>query len=387
MQEPKFNPKTKNSGSSFRSFLDCKISEAKTLRVYAIVNLGLEEVAREELERFSQQLGINFDGLEVHRGGIEFNASSADFQKLTEVAQTPTRFLIRVCEFIARDFPKLHKRLKTIPFASLFDGAELSEVRVATHGSRLKMKKRIAEMTEKSVKHALKSAVSQKKPAVAVFVRIENDLVVVSIDLEARLRHKTGERKDVGTASLRETYAAAMIQTLLQEVPKGTKINWLEPMAGTAVFIREYLRCSSAANLTTVLLCDTDSQQRRRLSQAVSLKVINEQLKISASWEEMQNSLVLTTGNDQLKNKEIRVLFINPPWGVRLRNGYDTPAKQARLILELERRFRPDFLSLLLPQIGGNELKLEPTDLYEFKNLPFKSGGIPVVARFYRRKE
>ena len=101
---------------------------------FAIANPGLEDLVEHEVVNLwpaSQP--------QAERGGITFQVTLGDLHRRLPELRVATRVLIRVAEFVAKDFPKLHKRTLALGWRHwLAKDAEV-KVKVASQASRLKI--------------------------------------------------------------------------------------------------------------------------------------------------------------------------------------------------------------------------------------------------------
>lgn len=224
---------------------------------FAIANPGMEKLVRREIEEILQ-------GRELIEtvGGVQFQARVESVYRGQPRLKTVNRLLLRIDQFGVRDFQKLFRKIKGLPWKSWLKPGVGLRARASSHASRLKIKKGI----ERTILDAFSEVVKAKpQTELLVLARVEDDICTLSLDLSGELLHKRGDREEVGVAPLRETWAAGMLTRVWEIVTADKELrekfsrswHWIEPMAGTAVFAREALKgredLSADANWTSEL--------------------------------------------------------------------------------------------------------------------------------------
>jgi putative N6-adenine-specific DNA methylase len=239
---------------------------------------------------------------------------------------------------------------------------------------------------------------------------------MISVDASGELMHKRGDREEVGRAPLRETWAAAVVQRLRALLDRTAESSWMwiEPMAGTAVFAREWRAerpqrdwalgrmilfrqhaelASESDHTAHVTLsvdpiahwCFAESNPARRQGLKVWLAE-EESATLADSSRQLGEILngVLASSSSRIQAALPRVVVVNPPWGVRLKSPEAVPtrAKQAEFLEDLEKNFGPAIVAVVFPRTREG-LAGAPAGWREMKPLQFKVGGLPVVARFF----
>lgn len=396
--------------SSISAWPNRKLDASDVVTAFAIANPGLEELVEDEV----RILWPSSDP-KTERGGVNFQVQIGALQSRLAELRIATRVLIRVAEFTAKDFPKLHKRTLALAWSHwLADAAEI-KVKAASQASRLKIKKRIEDVVAEAIAEARgQRPRSAASPVAQIYVRLDQDRVMISADACGELMHKRGDREDVGRAPLRETWAAAVVQRLRGLLSRSAHSQWvwIEPMAGTAVFAREWRadRPKRDWTLGQVILvnsktesdsssrevsqssarvqrwCFADSNPARRKALAAWLAG-EPSISIAESQKQLAATLAESTGLAEASRDEFRVVVVNPPWGVRLQSpeAVNTRSRQVAFLEGLEQSFRPAVVAVIFPRTREG-LAAAPAGWRELKPLQFKVGGLPVVARFFEVK-
>lgn len=391
--------------------LPARLSDATIGRFFLIVSPGFEADAERELRGHLAGSGFE-ETVKKEKGGVSFEAALRTVLAVQPKLKVVTRVLLRIAVFGAKDFPKLHRKIQGLPWKTWLKPGVTIRARAASHRSRLRIKKRIEIVAEEAVAEALGIPYQEESagPQILCLLRLDDDVATVSLDLSGELLHKRGDREDVGKAPLRESFAAAVVERSLEHLKaSGKTFEWIEPMAGTGVFLHEYLRSegllaepdvakrtfagveflaiqtskkyeSAAAPLMAVTpkpnvklftrytLIETHTEQRARASELAPKGLPIEVLASASAWA---------------SGEEPRFIVVNPPWGKRLKAGAtDTTAKQEEFLLGLEAQFAPAFVACVMPALGRRPRL--PKGWEQAASVRFRAGGVLVAASFFR---
>jgi putative N6-adenine-specific DNA methylase len=179
---------------------------------FATVAQGLESLAAEELER----LGAN----SVQPGfcGVAFTGDSALLYKVNLWARLPFRILQTLREFPCQDAEDLYRGIQTLNWQAHLTPEQTLAVKATgknrqlnhTHFTALQVKNAIVDQQQQRCHE--RSSVDPQTPDVLVNVHIYRDVCTVSLDSSGSSLHRRGYRPAVGTAPLKESLAAALIQ-------------------------------------------------------------------------------------------------------------------------------------------------------------------------------
>ena len=389
------------------SFPRTQVTADLPMSFYLIVTPGLEEVAEAELREWLPELG----DVRRERGGLSFETGLAAGFELNRALKTPTRILLRLAEFGCRDFPKLFKKMNDFPWQDwVFDKAPV-EFRASSHGSRVKMKKRIeetcAEARAKNQKARGKEgpAASDKEP-LQMLVRLENDVCTVSLDTSGEILHKRGERPLVGDAPLRETSAAALLRLLAgaAPVPEGGA-ELVDPMMGSGVFLLEAASLGSLASerafaFETLVPLRRPGWKPGRLERRASgspfaklvgyeqdektFRAAKENLSAASIAAELKNEDFFAAAPLDRGRRE-RWVIANPPYGERLKVEGRLRDYYLELARVTEKSVAPGRVCFLLPEKVQPEKLPWPREWRLKASRRFSNGGIPVAALVFAR--
>lgn len=437
--------------------LDPTLRAEQVATFFFIVTPGLEDAAWAEVSGAFQVTAAAPGVFRLH-GGIQLDATWQQVATLQPQLRSVSRILVRVDQFGARDFQKLHRKLKGMPWKDwLADGVRL-QFRAASEKSRLRVKRAIEETARDAFTEAVgaeKTEAGDESQELLCLIRVESDIATISLDVSGELLHKRGDREDVGKAPLRETYAAAALAIVEEAVRADAELmktaeepwQWIEPMAGTAVFLREALGRSpgpavrrhyaletcfriealvlqsmasgdepgfeavagsgslgAAAtdgllgilNFQSAVVIDNDTEQLARAEQGLrsGAKVQSgRSLPIQFLNSPDEDVAGLSAGtvaeiNKAESNLAHRFVILNPPWGRRLKGDFatDTKAKQEALLARLAEQFRPKLIAVLLPVLAAakNSALTLPRGWRVHSTTPFRVGGQSVALHVFK---
>lgn len=198
-----------------------------TYRTFIVVAPGLESLLESELSAF--------DGLRKVTpgpGGVECTATVPGLWELALKTRLGEGVRIRIGQFRAFAFPELIDRLTRLPWhAYLPRNGRPPVIRVSCRKSRLYHSDAVAQRVGQVLAERRGLAGLPDPANPGVFLRIERDDVVVSIDAGGTDFFRRGYRTDVGLAPLRETLAAACIVANRDGDPVGGPV-W-DPFCGS----------------------------------------------------------------------------------------------------------------------------------------------------------
>lgn len=174
---------------------------------FAVTPPGAEELCAIELSR----LGIE---VRAQTGGVAFEAIARDLYRANLWSRVASRVLVRLGKFKCRDFPTLYRQLVKLPWGRFIHPGQACGVRVSCQISRLTHSGRITETVISAVEKVLGGSCTDSAIEQLIFIRIENDVCMVSIDSSGELLHRRGYRKAMVAAPLRENLAAAILLKL-----------------------------------------------------------------------------------------------------------------------------------------------------------------------------
>jgi putative N6-adenine-specific DNA methylase len=183
---------------------------------FAVTAPGVEAFTASELGA----LGLSVDRTEP--GGVTFQADARGLYAANLHLRTASRVLVRVAEFLARDFRAVEKRAAAIPWDTFTSPGGVVTFRVTTKKSRLYHQGAVAERLSDAARRAGRAVAEDvaDEPLVPgdagsdaqrLVVRIFRDRCTVSVDASGESLHRRGYRLATAKAPLRENLAAAVL--------------------------------------------------------------------------------------------------------------------------------------------------------------------------------
>ena len=196
---------------------------------------GLEEVLRDEVQ------ALGFPAPVVVGGGVTFDGGWADVWRANLMCRGAARVLARIGQFRALHLAQLDKRSRKFDWGRVLRPDVPVRVEVVT-GKRNKIYHAGAaqERIERAISEELGCPIAADAPVV-IKTRIEDDMVIFSVDTSGEALHKRGFKAGVGKAPMRETMAALFLRACGY---RGTE-PVLDPMCGSGTFVIEAAEIAS----------------------------------------------------------------------------------------------------------------------------------------------
>ncbi|WP_412470664.1 THUMP domain-containing protein [Halobacteriovorax sp. RT-2-4] len=218
---------------------------SKIYELFLSVTPGLEVFAKEEIKdllssEFFSEVELDLeDGLTLKSRDLFVLLTIIKFLKI------PTRALLRIEEFKARDLPKLYKKLTKINWNDYIPTTEI-DFKVSSHNSRLFDDRKIIKATKDAISDYQKAQPFKAKysqlewshPPI-IFLRFEEDMCQLSIDCSGERLDKRGHKILSAKAPMRESLGAALIRFINEN--EDSDYPLLDPMAGSGTIVSEYL--------------------------------------------------------------------------------------------------------------------------------------------------
>lgn len=176
--------------------------------LFAQINPGLEEILFKDIE----SLGLS---PEIETGGVNFKGGLREIYLANLMSRTPTRVLIRLCEFNETFFSNIPDRIAKYPW-EIYLNENISKIRIraTSHKSRLIHSDAIIERVLKGIAKRINRELEIKndqEDLPLIIIRVLHDKFTISIDTSGLPLYKRGYKTFVTDAPLRETIAASMI--------------------------------------------------------------------------------------------------------------------------------------------------------------------------------
>jgi putative N6-adenine-specific DNA methylase len=231
------------------------VPESDLSRFFLVVPPGFEELAERELvsRRFYSLTDTSSVKIKKVKGGLEIECPQELSLALNRFSRLGTRVLMRLAEFRCRDFPKLFKRIQSVPWHEFIRGDGSTggggkgdptfSVEVSARKSRLMNQKRIAEAVSDGVKKSLRGHAGKKAaPGMTpteIYVRFEDDMAQISLDTSGEALFKRGYKTLEALAPLRENFAAGLFFALWDFAGRPLNYQLVDPLCGSGTFLTE----------------------------------------------------------------------------------------------------------------------------------------------------
>lgn len=195
--------------------------------IFLVATPGLEAPLAAE----AQDLGWQPD---IQPGGVTIRGGWADVWRANLMLRGATRVLARLGSFRALHLAQLDKRARKFPWAEVLRPDLPVKVEASCRASRIYHAGAAAQRIERAIREELGAPVAADA-GIVVKVRIEDDLVTISLDTTGESLHKRGHKQAVAKAPMRETMAAMF----LREMGFDGSQPVLDPMCGSGTFVIE----------------------------------------------------------------------------------------------------------------------------------------------------
>lgn len=170
----------------------------------------------------------------VQPGGVTITGGWTDVWRANLWLRGATRVLARVGQFRALHLAQLDKRARKFPWADVLCRDVPVRVETTCKASRIYHAGAATQRIERAIAEELGAPLAPDA-ALVIKVRIEDDLVTISLDTTGESLHKRGHKEAVAKAPMRETMAAMF----LREMGFDGSQPVLDPMCGSGTFVIE----------------------------------------------------------------------------------------------------------------------------------------------------
>ena len=175
-----------------------------------------------------------FAGVSAVRGGVAFRGGRHEIARANLMLRCASRVLVRVATFRAFHLAQLDKRAHKVPWSDFLRAGVPVKVEAACHRSRIYHAGAAAERIARAIGDCA-GATAGPEAALRVMVRIDDNLVTVSLDTSGEPLHRRGHKQAVGKAPLRETMAALFLRQCGYDGREAV----VDPMCGSGTFVIE----------------------------------------------------------------------------------------------------------------------------------------------------
>ncbi|MEO0356946.1 MAG: class I SAM-dependent RNA methyltransferase [Pseudomonadota bacterium] len=205
--------------------------------IFLVAPPGLEHLVAAEAR------DCGFAGLTQVPGGVSVNGPLSDVVRANRALRGPARVLLRIASFRAMHLAQLDKRSRKVDWAAILPQGTAIDVEASCRKSKIYHNKAAAQRVGIAAAEAIAGCVDPDA-TVRLKVRIEDDMVTISVDTSGDALHKRGHKGAMGKAPIRENLAALSLAAC--GFDPDTPL--VDPMCGSGTFPIE--AAEIAANLT-----------------------------------------------------------------------------------------------------------------------------------------
>ncbi len=200
----------------------------EAFEIFAAAPPGLEQTLREEVleKHFAEPVCVP--------GGVTFQGSWDEVARANVQLRGAGRILARFASFRAFHLAQLDKRARKVDWAALLRPDIPVRVEAVCRKSKIYHDRAARQRVERAIAETAGVPLSNDAE-LRIMVRIEDDLVTLSIDTSGDPLHKRGHKEAVGKAPMRETLAALF----LRECGYAGQEPVIDPMCGSGTFVIE----------------------------------------------------------------------------------------------------------------------------------------------------
>lgn len=194
--------------------------------IFLVAPPGLEPVLAEEAR------AAGFAMPTVQPGGVATQGGWPEVWRANLCLRGATRVLVRLGAFRAFHLAQLDKRARKFPWADVLRPDVAVRVEVSTSKkSKIYHAGAAAQRIERAITETLGAPIAADAP-VTLKVRIDDNLVTISVDSSGDSLHKRGHKQAMGKAPMRETLASVFLRQLGFDGSQTV----VDPMCGSGTF-------------------------------------------------------------------------------------------------------------------------------------------------------
>lgn len=328
---------------------------------FATVARGLEPLAAQELS------ALGATAVEVGFCGVGFSGDRALLYRVNLWARLPFRVLVKLHEFSCQTAEDLYQGVQTIDWSAYLTPSHTLAVTATgksrqlnhTHFTALQVKNAIVDQQQAAFGE--RSNVDIDQPDVQINVYLEQDRCTVSLDSSGGSLHRRGYRQAMGTAPLKESLAAALIQLTGWQ----PEMPFIDPLCGSGTLpleaslmalniapglFREQFGLETWPDFDHVLWDDLLQAAEQEQREDLAATIVGCDRDAEVIRQARVNALNCGVGHlvklNHMALEQVEapadhgILLCNPPYGERLGQGEDLGAFYKLLGNVLKQRFK-----------------------------------------------
>ena len=208
-----------------------------TFDIFIVATPGLEDMLLAEVKE------KGFANPVASPGGITVQGGWPEVWRANLQLRGASRVLARIGSFMAFHLAQLDKRARKFPWGDVLRADVPLRVQVATKASKIYHAGAATQRIETALRESLGVTISPEA-ALVLKVRIDDNVVTISLDTSGDALHKRGHKEAVGKAPMRENLAYLMLR---QAWYTGTE-TVVDPMCGSGTFVIEAAEIAMGLN-------------------------------------------------------------------------------------------------------------------------------------------
>ncbi len=356
------------------------MSSTDSIEIFLVTAPGLEAaLCAEAAEK-------GFAEPRVIEGGVVLSGSWVEVWRANLELRGVTRVLARIASFRAMHLAQLDKRARKVEWGTFLRAEVPVRVEAACKRSRIYHAGAAAQRVATAIAEELGAPIAEDAE-LRVMVRIDDDMVTISLDTSGESLHKRGHKEAVNRAPMRETMAALFLR---QCGYKGDE-PVLDPMCGSGTFVIEAaeiaagLQPGRSRSFAFEGLQGFDAAAWAAMKAAGGMKPTDMRFFGSdrdAGAIEMSRANAVRSGVEGITSfAQVDIadltppdgppglVIANPPYGLRIGDRRDVQGLYAALGKVLKSRFKGWRVGIITTEAG----------LAKQTTLPFLPPGAPVL--------
>jgi len=208
-----------------------------TFDIFIVATPGLEDMLLAEVTE------KGFANPVASPGGITVQGGWPEVWRANLQLRGASRVLTRIGSFMAFHLAQLDKRARKFPWGDVLRADVPLRVQVTTKASKIYHAGAATQRIETALRESLGVTISPEA-ALVLKVRIDDNVVTISLDTSGDALHKRGHKEAVGKAPMRENLAYLMLR---QAGYTGTE-TVVDPMCGSGTFVIEAAEIAMGLN-------------------------------------------------------------------------------------------------------------------------------------------
>ena len=208
-----------------------------TFDIFIVATPGLEDMLLAEVTE------KGFADPVASPGGITVQGGWPEVWRANLQLRGASRVLARIGSFMAFHLAQLDKRARKFPWGDVLRADVPLRVQVTTKASKIYHAGAATQRIETALRESLGVTISPEA-ALVLKVRIDDNVVTISLDTSGDALHKRGHKEAVGKAPMRENLAYLMLR---QAGYTGTE-TVVDPMCGSGTFVIEAAEIAMGLN-------------------------------------------------------------------------------------------------------------------------------------------